>query len=157
MPTGTPKLTYLSVVISPEGVTEMNGTTRAVFVAKQDIQRIELTSGTGAERPLVQSIFGAVLVFVGLFSVEAIWQWLSEGGMLHQLQIALVVFMFVGAWMLWGVLRKRTYLRVTTGSDTRKIVFQGTVDAKQLADFIRAAGRQFGYSIQSHLRDVPGT
>lgn len=151
MATETTKLDYLRVVITPEGVAEMDGASRVVFVPKSDIQKIELASGTGAERPLIQSLFGAVLVVVGLFSVKSIYLWMMEGGTISTLQVGLVVFMLAGAWMLWGVFRKRTYLLVTTRNDTRKIVFAGKVDPVRLSEFVQAANCNFGYLIQSCL------
>jgi hypothetical protein len=148
------KLLYLSVLFSREGVAELDGMTEAVFIPRQDIQRMELASGSGAERPALQAIAGLVLVLLGLLGAKAIWSWLQQGGVLSIAHVGMVAFAVLGVWLLWTGLRKRTFLLVTTQSDTRKLVFHGEIDLGTLHEFLDKARRELGYTVDSRLPNV---
>lgn len=142
---------YLGVCFSKEGVAEFEGSQRTVFIPADKIQRLELVHGSPAERPVIQTVSGVVLFLIGCLSFQVIASWFREGGTISELHAALAVFLFIGGWMLWGVIRKRTYLLVSAGTDTRKLVFQGKVQAAELEKFGREASTEFGYTIQSRI------
>lgn len=140
-------LRYLTVQFSQEGVAEMNGAKRALFIPQQDIRRIELQSGSGAERPVLQTVVGLIMAGLGVVGLKALWNWFQGSGVLTEIQIGIAFFLFPGSWLLWSVFRRRTFLWVTTATGTRKILFRGKIDAADLQEFLESAGREFGYAI----------
>lgn len=153
MTTESAGLRYLSVVLSSKGIAEMDDESRAVFIPRQDIQRIELSTGSGAERPVAQAVAAGVLIILGMVGIKWIWSGFHEGvsikGKLSMAPFGLVAFMGVGIWLLWDVLRSRTFLLVTTKDDTRKIVFYGKVDPVILQEFLRDGQQELGHVIHS--------
>ncbi|MDB6019806.1 MAG: hypothetical protein JWR19_4295 [Pedosphaera sp.] len=142
---------YLTVKASAEGVSEVSKGRILVFVNKAEIERIELSSGSGAENPVLQLVLGILLTALGASAVVPIC--LGNGLMLRY-GLGFIFFGLVGVWMIFEALQKRTYLLVSTRKDRRKLFFKGKVDAKQLAEFLDAAQENFGYQIVTNRSDV---
>jgi hypothetical protein len=143
------KIIYLSVHISPKGISEVHGGRTVVFVSKPDIQGIKLAIGSGAERPVLQVVFGFILAAVGACGLIPLW---SGNMTLFRYEIGFVFFGLLGVWLIWETLRKHTFLLVSTRADKRKLFFKGAVEPKQLEEFLRTAETKFGYVISSNLR-----
>ena len=133
MPAEHSDLVYLSVKISPDGISELSGNRSVVFLAKSDIQRIDLISGSGSENPGLQFGFGLILALVGACGFMPLW----TGNMtLFRYEIGFVFFGAIGIWLIWETLRKRTYSLVWSRSGNRKIFFNRSIEPKLLSEFL---------------------
>jgi len=138
-------ISYLGVKFSPESVSEIQDCRILASVKKADIQRIEWTSGSGAERPALQLGFG--IAMTALLPIGLIPLLVGNWG-LWRYETGFAFFGILGAWLIWETLRRRTYLLITTRSDRRKLFFRGKIDPSQLTEFLSNAETHFGYTIR---------
>ncbi|EEF60007.1 hypothetical protein [Pedosphaera parvula] len=154
MPEANPSIAYLTVKISPEGVSEVHNGRIAVFLRKSEIDRMVLTSGSGAENPIPQLILSVVLLAIGAFGIIPL---LAGNFTMLRIKFGFGVFGLIGAWLVWEALRKQTYLLIQTRSTKRKLFFKGTIEPEALAKFLKSAETDFGYAVDSHHRLPPVT
>jgi hypothetical protein len=138
-------ISYLGVKVSTEFVSEVDNGRILASVKKADIQRIELASGCGAERPALQLGFG--IAMTALLPIGLI-PFLAGNWGLWRYETGFAFFGILGAWLIWETLRRRTYLLMTTRSDRRKLFFRGKIDPARMTEFLSNAETQFGYTIR---------
>jgi hypothetical protein len=138
----------LSVEVSDEGLAEMDRGRRNVFVPRGEIREVELSYGLGSERPLAGVILGVVLLLMGAWPLRTLYLVLTEGGTFHIVTIMAVAFLCVGGWLIYFSLKKRLHFLVRTEKDRRKILFHGKIRQEDLMNLLRAAEKDFGYSIK---------
>ena len=134
-----------SVRLSHEGAAEMDGTRRLIFVPRAEIERLELRHGSGAERPVVSAIVGAVLL--GL-SVAPVWMLMNalRGAVTFEIKfMTAFAFSIPAVWLLDLTFRRRWMIVVHARKDTRKLVFHKTVDRVEIEHFFTVARSRFGY------------
>lgn len=134
------------VRISAVGVAEMDGARPLIFVARDEIVRIEVAHGSAAERPFVAAILGVVLFAMAavplVMYVRAVF---AQQPFPVELFTAMV-FAIPGWWLVDLSIRSRFFLAVTTRGETRKIVFHKTADRREIEQFVGAAKARFGYA-----------
>lgn len=123
-------------------------------VASGDIQRIVLRYGIEAPRPIIQCLLGlAILGFSltpllnlrGVFEsavIERPWRFL---GFYDAFVLSLSI---LGVWLIWSAWRRRYYLEVTTRTSTIRVFFVRQPERASAEQVLRAAGTQFGYSVE---------
>jgi hypothetical protein len=146
-----PTISYLGVKFSAQSVSEVLNGLILASVDKADIQRIELTSGSGAERPALQLILGICLAAFGPFGLIPL---LAGNIRLFRYELGFAFFGLIGAWLICETLRRRTFLLVTTHSDRRKLFFHGDIDPAQMAGFLTKAETDFGYTIRAQMPGI---
>jgi hypothetical protein len=137
----------LSVEVSDEGLAEMDRGRRNVFVPREEIREVELSYGLGSERPLAGIIVGVILLLVGIWPLMSLYSVLTEGGTFYVEMITPAAFLCVGGWLIYFSLKKRLHFLVRTERDRRKILFHGKIKHEDLMELLRAAEKDFGYSI----------
>ena len=144
---GNRSLRYLNIAVSEQGLAEMSGNRRIVFISKDRVQSIEIRFGPRAERPCVQGTAGLAFLGLGAAGLYAL-----IGGGLAALRGGLGFLLFggLGGWLLWEATRRRHYLWVVCSGDTRKLVFNGNVQTAELSAFVAGAA-QLGYSFRDCL------
>ncbi len=147
MNTGINEITYLSVIISEQGIYEKDSVLAPLFIPKSEINRIELVKGVGAERPLLGFLFGFGILAICFVFLSDLIIWFKRGGILEGDTLLSFAFLPLGFWLIFYALRKRFFLLVHTKSDERKVVFKGRVELKELSEFISRARDKFGYYI----------
>lgn len=138
------EISYLNITFSQKGVSEFSGRQRAVFIPREEIQRIQIKTGSRAERPLVQGIAGVALLALGVVGVR---MFISNGAAFLRWEAGFLLFGGVGGWLLLEALRKGHCLLVTCSRETRKLVFDKKVNEPELAEFLRNAAR-LGYNCE---------
>jgi hypothetical protein len=141
--------TYLNIAISKKGLSEFSGGQRIIFIPKEQVQTIEIRVGFVAERPLIQGIFGLVLLGLGCVGLPLIY----EGG-LYGLRwgIGFLIFGGIGGYSLYEALKKGYHLRVICSHDTRKLVFKGKIQKTEFSQFLRSA-TGLGYSFRDCINE----
>ena len=127
---------YLNVEVSEKGISQLSDGRRTIFIAKEQIQNIEIRFGSRAERPLMQTILGILLVGLGVAGLVLL---ITDGMAGLRWGIGFVIFGGLGGFCLYEALRKGHYLRVSTRNDSRKFVFNGRVKKTELSGFIKAS------------------
>lgn len=130
------QVSYLNITFSKKGVSEFSGKRRVVFVPREEIQRIQIKTGSRAERPLVQSIAGVVLLGLGLVGLRL---FIANGVTFLRWEAGFLLFGGVGGWLLLEALRKGHYLLVICNKGSRKLVFDKKINEPELAQFLKNA------------------
>ena len=116
------RATYLNLEVSERGISEFSGNRRIIFIARDDIQSIEVRFGSNAERPILQVIGGGLLTALGAAGALMI---VNGGGRGLRWGLGFFIFGCLGVWMLYEAIHKSHYLLVTTRNDRRKLVMHG--------------------------------
>lgn len=140
---------YLGVRFSQKGVALVDGGRELLYVSKEEIRQIILRRGFQAERPLVQLIFGIILMLIGLYPLPHVFLWFFVGGTAYDLEFLLLPLIPVGLWFAKDGLKKGLYFELIMDGDKRKIPFQKPPEKRILKDFIEQA-EVYGYSIDSN-------
>jgi hypothetical protein len=147
----------MGVELGADGVAEWQDRQRVVFVPREGIQCVELRRGIAGERPLLQVVFGGGACLVGvvlLSSLVGLIGGTGTGGVTGlgaRFAAGGVLVLLLGGWVLWTGLRPAYYLRVSTATDTRKLLLVGKVDLAQLSGALRAAEERFGYPVKWNI------
>jgi len=138
---------YLGVRFSQKGVAHMEGGQRLWFVPKEKIRQITLRQGFQAERPLVQTLFSAVLILIGLYPLPHLILWAFAGGKAYDVEFLLLLLIPLGAWFLKDGLKKGLYFELTLVDEgRRKIPLQRPLEFVMLKWIITQA-EALGYVI----------
>lgn len=130
------RFTYLNLEISERGISEFSGNRRIIFIARDEIQSIEVRFGSKAERPLIQIIGGILLTALGAAGAVMI---VNGGGRGLRWGLGFVVFGALGLWMLYEAMLKSHHLLVATRNDRRKLVFHGCWSQSDFDQFTQNA------------------
>jgi hypothetical protein len=147
-------LEYQGVYVDERMIAEMAGAWPAVRVPRADIISIEVARGSESQRPIVQFLFGVLLLAMGLFPIPGIIRCLGQGKIVVGHEAILVVWLFLGIWVIYDAVKRRTLLLLRTPRGTKKIAFHGAVDAEELEEFLRLVKTAFGYTVESRGGDA---
>lgn len=145
-----------TVELSDGGMTELTPDGfRAVFLPRSCIRRITPVYGCASERPILGLCAALVcLGFGGAASLSALG---ALSNPLIRLRLGLIVAALftlpMGVWLLWTVIRRSYYVRVTTDREVRKLRLHGATDPSLLERFLADARHRFGYEIDTQLID----
>jgi protein-S-isoprenylcysteine O-methyltransferase Ste14 len=143
------QLSYLNLAISEKGLSEFSGGRRIIFVPKDEVQIIEIKFGSSAERPLIQTIVGLMLVALGCVGLSMI---LSSGMRGLRWGLGFLLFGGFGIWFLHETFKKNHYLWVICRNDRRKLVFRGAFQEADFSKFINDATK-LGYSFKDCVKN----
>jgi hypothetical protein len=143
------QISFSDVEVSERGVSQLSHGKRTIFIPKEQIKSIEIRFGSRAERPLIQTILGALLVGLGVAGVVIL---ISAGYAGLRWGVGFLIFGGLGGFCLYEVLRKGYYLKVMFSNDARKLLFNGAVSRPELSSFIKEA-THLGYSFRDGTTD----
>ncbi len=150
-----------SVNISASGISQLNGDRIIAAVPREGIQRIILGHDSLARHPFFRFLVGFVLVASGI--ILAIGAFLLDLGGVYLVRmeqytfgvpvapLVIVLFIWVGGWLVIGVLRGRFNLLIHTPMGTRKIFFEAAADIRDIRRFLERAQRELGYEVDLSL------
>jgi len=152
MSEAVPVLERGNVRFSQDMLAEVDRGHPVVRVQKDQIQSIALRKGFKAARPVVQFVLGGVLLGAPLYVFVAILLELRNPGSKVQgrLLIGLIIMAIVGAWLLWGALKRGYYLEATTRNRKEKLCFDAGLSESEIHEFLESVRRSpLGYAISS--------
>jgi hypothetical protein len=135
---------YLSVRINGDAIIELRHERKPVLVVpKEEIRSAELTRGSNSARPVLQCVFGGILIALATvpFVYGTALTWL----------VVVVSLLLAGGWIIVDAVRPVTLLRLRTFRGTKKVAFHGRPDREELEAFLQAAEDKFGYVIDRKL------
>lgn len=142
---GVDALSLGNVRVDADGIAEMDGRTRLVFVPREEIIGLELVRGSGAQRPLVTLVLGILLLGIAVLPVVMVINWLRRGGVYPTKIITAAAFVVPAFWLLDLSLRPRWYLRVRTRRGSRKLLFPKDCEHTAAESFLSSVRERFGY------------
>ena len=144
--TGAEEFDQLETVrVGTDGAAEMDRHRRVIFVPREQIDRLELQYGSGAEHPLLVGFLGVVFAAMAVVLLVTFALAVMRGGArIPASMITGVAFVIPGWWFLDLAIRKRWFVRVYTRSGMRKLVFHQTTDERELQEFVAKGRRRYG-------------
>lgn len=137
----------MGVRFSQKGVAHMEGGQRLWFVPKEKIRYVTLRHGYQAERPLVQTLFSAALILIGLYPLPHLILWAFAGGKAYDVEFLLLLLIPLGAWFLKDGLKRGLYFELTLVDEgRRKIPLQQKPEGPVL-DMVLNRAAAMGYAI----------
>ena len=123
----------------------MDGSRPRLFIPRNDVSRIELEHGSGAERPIVSFVIAAALAVVSLLPLAMLVNAFRGAGAFPDKLIAGVALIIPAIWLLDLSLRRRWFLRVYLRRGSRKLLFARRADPQAIETFLSDARSRFGY------------
>jgi hypothetical protein len=144
-----------AIEISADGVAEMGGGRRVVFVPRTSVRAIAVGRGFTVERPIPTFLAGAATLVAGTYLVLQVAGPLVRGGTANltyfedrlAFVIGGVLLAVIGVRLAWILLRRSTYLRVATETEQRKLIVHAAIDPAGLRESLRQAEARFGYAV----------
>lgn len=150
--TGTNGVRFHNVVFDTEGVTLYDRQSKLLHVLKKDIREITLKYGFQSERPIMQVLFGLVLIGLGMYFIIHFLLIASFERIIYDVGCLSPLLIPVGGWFLADGLKKRLYFEISLGNDQRKFPLDKNPDRGELRNFIKIAS-QLGYLIDAAILD----
>jgi len=119
-------------------------------VAKSDIRKINLKYGFQSERPIVEAMFGIVLIGAGFYFIVHLVLHTLVYRIFYVDDILSLLLLPAGGWFIVDGFRKRFYFEVVLDNDKRKFPLGKNPDKSELQKFIKIAS-QLGYSVDSTI------
>lgn len=137
-----------NILISDRGVFEVSSGKQLAGVLRPDIDRIRVAYTVASNRPVLEGVFGLVLVGVGIKGMLLCLDSLKG----FRYMAALVVLGVIGPAMLFDVIQRR-YVLFVTARDGRvhKLSFAASAYSADIETFLRIANEKFGLGVQSDV------
>ena len=135
-----------SVRIGADGLAEMDGRRRLLFIPRNEVHGLELVYASGAERPVLTALAGTVVLLVALFPFVFLFFVLTRGGHMEGHLFWLSAFGILGVWLLNFAVKSRYVLLVHTPAGSRKLVFHRSAAREDVVRFVNEAAPRFQYS-----------
>jgi hypothetical protein len=142
---------YAGIRFTADAVIELKSGQPVRAVRRPEITSIVLRRSPASKHPVMQLALGVVLVALGLYPCLRLFNWWRHGGAVHPHELTMLVWLAVGAWMVFEAIARRLCLLVQTPTTMHKMALQGTIDKDTLNDFIRQAEMEYGYIVEFRL------
>jgi hypothetical protein len=152
-----------SVDISTSGISQLDGNRTINTISREGIVRIALSHDSCSRHPFLRFLVGFVMIATGI--VLGIGAFLLDLGGIYLVKmesftfgipvapLVIALLIWVGGWLLAGMLRGRYNLLIHTPSGVRKIFFTKSADIRDIRQFLRRAQTELGYEIDVSLMD----
>lgn len=152
--TGAPPIEPIElggVRFAADRLTEVEDGRVMALVMRHEIRSITLRHDFRSNHPVLQVIFGFVLIAVGLVPVRHLASWFRGGGIFFAVEIGLVVFAVIGAWLVFEAPRRGYQLDVGASSGRKKPTFHRKTGPAELRAFVAEAAARFEYEVVDDL------
>jgi hypothetical protein len=138
---------------SDETLDEMDEDRPVVQIPHAKIVRLTLRRGVASERTTLLIVVAAGLLAFTLLLAFRLVQWFLYGGVAYDVHFALLFLGPAGAWLLYFALRKRFYLLVEIGDQSRKLAFDRNATRPAVEHFVERVQPLAPYPVRSALPD----
>lgn len=132
---------FNGILATPERISMVEGKTEVITVRKEDIKRITLDKGYQAERPILQIVFGVIVLVITLYPMlkflGVLMGLLRMNVTMTTTGFVILCFVPLGAWMIQSGLKQGYYLSVELENDHRKLGFKTKCKKSELREFVR--------------------
>lgn len=132
---------FNGILATPERISMVEGKTEVITVRKEDIKRITLDKGYQAERPIVQIVFGVIVLAIALYPILRLFGvlmgYVRTNITMTTSGFVILCFIPLGAWMIQSALKQGYFLSVELENDHRKLGFKTKCKKADLREFGR--------------------
>jgi hypothetical protein len=146
-----PELECHGIRFSEETLDEMDEDRAVVRIPHAEIVRLTLRHGVASERTILLLLVAAGLIGFTLLLAFRLVQWFLYGGVAYDVHFALLFLGPAGAWLLYFAFRKRFYLLVEIGRESRKLAFERSATRRAVEDFVERLQPLARYPVRNAL------
>jgi hypothetical protein len=143
----TPPMRYRLIELSDEGVAEMDGARRAVFLPRAEVRSIALRHGFTAERQLPMLLLAAALVAVAAYACLFSLALIGGGSGATSMMAVPVLLVPIAAYVAFLALRRGYFLEVHTTRERRKLAVGVGAARVELEGFLAQAKERMGWEV----------
>jgi hypothetical protein len=141
-------LEYENIFASQQGIFEVQRGRMVAQVLTPDIKSVRLDHTTAASRPMLETVIGVCLGFVGLYGATS---WILGRMAFSDILAILLVAGAIGAAMFYDVLRRRFVLVVSSRTGTHKLAFSSKAERHDVESFCKAIEETYRIPIENKL------
>ncbi len=138
------------ILATPEKISMIEGQSEVITIYKKDIQHISLEHGYQSERPIVQIVFGVVVLMISMYPILKLMAAFLSDIKVHILAFLMLALIPIGVWAIRSALKRGYYLDVQLENDRRKLGFQTGWDKTGMTEFFKQIA-PFGYIVDASL------
>jgi hypothetical protein len=139
---------FNGIFAHPDRISMFEGGTEVAIVCKADIRKILLEFGNQADRPVVQLVFGIIVLLAALFPIFRFVVAMLGYGRMHVLEFVILAFVPLGIWIIRNGLKYGAYLNIELENGYRKLGFQDDCEDAELLAFCRRIA-DLGYIVDT--------
>jgi hypothetical protein len=139
---------FNGIFANPDRISMFEGRTEIAIVRKADIRKISLEFGNQADRPVVQMVFGIILLMISLFPIFRFIGAMMGYFRMHVIEFMILAFVPLGIWIIRNGSKYGAYLNIELENDHRKLGFQEDCEDAELLEFCRRIA-DLGYIVDT--------
>lgn len=143
-----PSSDFAGVRITEEVIASLSKGAPTFSLPRPRIRAVVLRHGFQAERPILQSLFGAALALGGLVPIWEVVLWFQRGGTIYDVIFMLLPLFPAGLLLCLHGLRRGYYLSVRLTDDRFKIPFRRKSGRDDIERFLRDTATRVGYDVR---------
>jgi hypothetical protein len=139
---------FNGILAAPNRISVVEGKTEVITVRKEDIKRITLDTGYQAERPIVQVVFGVIILGIALYPLLRFLSAPTGSSTMTTRAFMLLCLIPLGVWAIQSALKQGYFLNVELENDRRKLGFKTKCKKADLREFVRQVAI-LGYTVDT--------
>lgn len=142
-------LSYKNVGVSETEIWEASKGRIVERRLRSELINCRLERGSPEQRPMMSAMLGGILAIPGGLFVQHTFVFFSEGyGGNIRYEATMLILGLLGGWLLFqSFIQKRYYLRISTRSVTRKLIFAADTGLDGIRDFLKQAAIEYDLEV----------
>jgi hypothetical protein len=142
-PEGKPVLKYDNILVSSQGIAEMEGKRILLQVPAADIHRVVLRFGRPEHRPVFSISIGIVLAVIGIVGLVEFFRAMQG----YRYELGMIAFGIIGGSMIFDAFKKRLFLEVHAKNGLSRLVLSKNARRNELQEFCSKIQSEYGFPI----------
>ena len=143
-------LEFAGIRFSEKAISERNSNGKPlVWVPKEEVLRVRLLWTTESKHPILQTLFGLVVMCLGGLAVRLVLH--GPGGRFSLYSVGMMALVPVGGYIIYKALHRRPVLYILTRLKHQRLVFETNADLHAIVEFVEEACQENGYHLEINL------
>ena len=138
-----PVLTYDNLLVSSQGIAEIEGKKIMIQVSTADIDRVGLRFGRAEHRPVYSISIGIVLALIGIAGLIEFFRAMRG----YRYELGMIGFGIIGGSMIFDAFKKRLFLEVHEKKGLSRLVLSRKARRDELQEFCNKMQSEYGFQI----------
>jgi hypothetical protein len=129
-------LTFGALRISSDAVEEFQDNRSVIRINRQEIRSIRLSHGFLARHPLLQTIFGILVITIsGFFSLAGIAE--LQARIIDFWTLSPTLFVVLGIWIIYDATKRGYYVQIYTADKSHKLLIGRSLTQPEQSEITR--------------------
>lgn len=145
-------LELAGIRVSDKAISERDSNGKPLaWVAREEIVRASLRTGSESKNPAFQSAFGLLLAAIALWPIAKVVEWMLYGGKISIFYALMSSLFALGGYLICSASIRKPILQIEKIRGTQKLAFRGKLNADELRNFVSEARSKFACEISFDL------